>query len=203
MIKVAVGLGFLALTASASADEPRTVDVRRGFVRVDAGLGSPEGYYGGGVGFAVHPAVTLEAGVGNGETGLQLALLARHYYLVRAPDQYLTVAAGPSLSLLNQALGGDLPTRPDLPEGRAGTFYLAGMNVEIGSEVRRAWGGLFRASVGLFVKLDENMTQLCEGAPEGGDCNPPMLDNSFSIHAAKVASWALFPYASIGVGFSF
>ncbi|HEU4614301.1 MAG TPA: hypothetical protein VFS15_19535 [Kofleriaceae bacterium] len=194
---------LLLLTAPASADDARTVDVRRAFVRLDAGLGSPEGYYGGAVGFTVHPALTVEAGVGSGETGLQLALLARHYDVVHAPDQYLTFAAGPSLALLNRSLVGDWPSRPDMPDGRPGTFYLAGMNVEVGSEVRRAWGGMFRASVGLFVKLAENITQLCDGAPPGGDCNPPMVDNSFSVHAAKVASWSVFPYASIGVGFAF
>jgi hypothetical protein len=50
------------------------------------------------------------AGVGNGETGLQLSLLVRHYHLVGSCCKYLTFAAGPSVALLSERLGARLPT---------------------------------------------------------------------------------------------
>lgn len=166
------------------------------------GLGDPTGYYGVDLGYAVHQDVSLEAGVGRGSTGLQLALLARHYHRVGPPDNYLTFAAGPSLSLLSKTLGGDIPSRPDrpLPDG---TFYLTGVNLELGHEIRTTWGGVYRLSLGMFVRVKQDMTTICDGAPVGGQCNPEPVDNSFDIHAAKVASWRFFPYVGLGFGYAF
>jgi hypothetical protein len=186
----------LLLSRPARADEPAA------HVLVDLGVGLPTGYYGLAGGYAVHPDITIEGGVGRGSTGLQLALLARHYHLVRSPDNFVTVGGGPSLSLLSKTLGGDIPSRPDapLPDG---TFYLTGVNLEVGHEIRTSWGGFYRLTVGLFVRVKEDMTQICEGAPEGGQCNPEQLDNSFDVHAAKVAGWRYFPYVGIGFGYRF
>jgi hypothetical protein len=195
---------MLAASSAAAdvSDPPRVVDIRTTYVRIDLGLGAPTGYYGLAAGHAVHPSLTIEGGVGRGSTGLQLALLARHYHLVRSPDNYLTAAIGPSLSLLGKTLGGDIPSRPDqpLPDG---TFYLTGINVEVGHEIRVPWGGIYRLTLGMFVRVKQNMTQICEGAPVGGQCNPEPVDNSFDVHASKVASWRFFPYVGLGFGYAF
>jgi hypothetical protein len=200
------GQGPIASSTAAAdgriTEAPRTVDARRGYLRLDLGLGAPTGYYGVSFGYAVHPDITIEAGVGRGSTGLQLALLARHYRIVRSPDNYFTAAIGPSLSLLSKTLGGDIPSRPDKPEPD-GTFYLTGVNAEIGHEIRSTWGGVYRITLGAFVRIKQDMTAICDGAPQGGQCNPEPVDNSFDMHAAKVASWRWFPYVGLGFGYAF
>jgi hypothetical protein len=195
----------LCLASSAAVAQERTVDSRPWFARFDGGAGTPVGLLGGVVGRAVAPGFAIEVGGGLGVTGYQAAVLARGYLPVGDSDtSSWTVAGGPSLGLLGESLGLHVAHRDDLAVARGDLFYVAGLNVEAGYELRLGWGFIFRVAVGGFVTVAENMAALCAKDPgssaEPAGCEPGGPDAIPS--GPQVARRRAYPYFALGLGFA-
>ncbi|HKA88108.1 MAG TPA: hypothetical protein VKE22_10595 [Haliangiales bacterium] len=196
---------LLWLVCSTAAADERTVDSRPWFARFDAGLGSPVGFLGATVGRAVAPGLAVEVGGGLGGTGYQAAVLARGYIAVGdSESSSWTLAGGPSLAMLGESLGLAVTHRNDIAVARGDLFYVAGVNVEAGYELRFAWGGIARVAVGGFVTVSENMAALCAKDPgsdaEPAGCEPPGPDAIPS--GPQVARRRAYPYFVLGFGFA-
>jgi hypothetical protein len=197
-------LAFVLVGSSAVAEE-RTVDSRPWFARFDGGIGSPVGFLGGAIGRAVGPGVALELGGGLGATGYQVAALVRGYIPVGDSEvSSWTLAGGPSLGLLSQSFGLNVAHRDDIAVARGDVFYVAGANVEVGYELRLAWGGIVRAAIGGFLTVAENMSPLCAKDPgsdaEPSGCQPGGPDAIAS--GPQVARRRAYPYLVFGFGFA-
>ncbi len=195
----------LCLVCAAAAAEERTVESRPWFARVDGGVGAPVGFFGAAVGRAVAPGFAIEVGGGLGATGYQAAVLARGYVPVGDSDtSSWTLAGGPSLGLLGESLGLHVAHRDDIAVSRGDVFYVAGVNVEAGYELRFAWGGIVRVAVGGFLTVAENMAALCakdpgsSAEPSGCEAGGPDAIPS----GPQVARRRAYPYLVLGFGFA-
>jgi hypothetical protein len=196
-------LVLIALLPAIAAAEPRVVDERPWMVRVDGGIGSPVGFFGGVIGRTVQPGLALELGGGLGITGYQIAALGRFYLPVGdSESSSWTFAGGPSVALMSQAWGLHVNHRDDLPIGSGDLFYMAMVNVEVGYELRMHWGGLLRVAVGGYLNLHETISPLCRHDP-GSSMEPAGCEPSLEYPtAAEVARNRALPYFVFGYGFT-
>jgi hypothetical protein len=199
---VIAALAVLFAAATAAADEPPNVARRPTYLRVDGGLGAPTGVFGFTAGHAIEPPWAAEVGGGLGLSGFQLAVLARWYRPIGESQRHVwTAAAGPSVSLLGETLGFHVQHADDVTVEDGDVFFIAGLNVEIGWEVRFGWGGLLRVSIGAFVRLAENMSGLCPEETSGdldGPCGSPHFPTP-----PEIARVPAYPYLGFGYGWSF
>ncbi len=86
-----IGIGLLAATIAHAEPEPYVE--RPLAVSAHGGFGTPLGFYGVAADIAVHRNVSIEAGLGQGLVGVQLAAQARARF-VRVGSQWLAFGAG-------------------------------------------------------------------------------------------------------------
>ena len=217
-LALGVALAMLALTLpspTASASSPRAVDSLRTTaahpfsVTANAGLGGPTGFFGLGVGYHFTPEWQLEAGLGVGVTGYQLALTARYALPIGSSGQHgLIFGLGPSIALRSDAtwLTG-IEHTADVTIARAHLYHTLWLNAEIGWEGRLRWRLLswmptmvVRVLLGASVRMADNQRHLCDGADDSatGCHEVPLIPSG-----AWVADQAVMPYRQFSGGWAF
>lgn len=179
-----------------------TTLTRPRYIRNDAGVGAPTGIMGLSIGGLVSPTWAIEGGFGLGATGWQLALLGRWYRPVfNSPYSSLSLAAGPSLSMIGKPVGTNVPHDDSVQVDDGDIFTIFGLNAEVGFEWRMHWGGLVRVALGGFLRVHETMAHLCSEETSGSESGP-----CGSLHlptAPEIARLVAYPYLVFGYGWSF
>lgn len=187
---------FLAASPAVAQDDDWS-DPEQWTILAPGGIGSPVGYMGFQLGYEFAPPFALEAGVGLGSTGIQIPVLARYYLDTLDRPHRLSVATGPSVGLLSESLGLNVPHDDSVSVDRSDLFYVGYWNVELTWEVRARFGLMFRAGLGAFVRLFEHMSHLCNGSDDL-DCQG--LHIPTGPQAARVV---VAPYLTYGLGWAF
>lgn len=212
----AAALAALALLPALAAAEPTPTpaDTPRGplVIYLQNGFGAPTGFFGASVGYELKADLAVETGFGIGASGWQLPLMLRWYtpLLDRSgpPGEYLaafSLAAGPSVALLSQRLGLNVPHDEGRDVDTRALYVASWLNVEAAWEVRGSWGGAFRVALGGGPRLFENMAGLCSevDVPEGervpvSDCDPPHFASG-----PRIANAPFILYLNLGYGWEF
>ena len=109
----------------------------------------------------LHPRLAWEADLGVGWLGYTTATRARLDWEVgEGRSLFLLVGLGPVLAVKSQALGLDVEHFADEPEPD-GWYYLLALEPRVGAEVHTPSRFIIRLSVGGYVPLAGNMSQLC------------------------------------------
>ena len=100
-------------------------------------------------------------------------------------------------------MGIGVPHNENVPLDEDALYYLLVLNGELSYELRASWGGMFRVALGGWLRMAENMADLCDGVPQGRDealnhCNPPHYPS-----ASHIAGVPGFPYFRLGLGWAF
>jgi hypothetical protein len=168
------------------------------------GLAAPTGLLGVGVSRIARHGLGFEVGTGIGATGLQLALTARYHQPIR-PSFAVFTGLGPSVGVRGAFLPFRIEHRDDVPVAKSSLYYVAWVNGEVGGEVRINGGVFIRTSVGLLVRLAENVAGLCAGVEAGAENNPPNdgCDPPHWVTGSEYARQRVGLFLSAGAGVVF
>jgi hypothetical protein len=170
---------------------------------LDSGFGAPTGLMGGRLSYQLDPRWGVEAGGGLGFTGWQATAMGRFYHpFGQRGHGMLTAAAGPSLALNGRPVGYEPPHADEADVDASKIYTATWLNAEGAVEGNWAWFRL-RFVLGVAVRVQENLSPLCEGVPTGRDqelnsCNPP-----HNPSAADIAAVPAFPYLGLDYGVAF
>ena len=202
-------LGLLILlstsTFSSAADPKYEPAEQPLMILVIAGVGAPTGVMGGSVSYEFSTPLALEIGGGLGLTGWQGSVMGRYYTpWLDWSHHRINFGLGASVGLAGRSVSLDIAHNEATTTNFDNRLFHVGyLNGEIAYELRAAWGGALRFTLGFAARLSENMSGLCDGIPKGIDepnhkCNPRHFAPS-----SKIAALPTLVYMSMGYGWAF
>lgn len=213
----ALVLALAAPATSAAAPRISAPDPTRAThpfsITANASFGGPTGFVGLGLGYYMTPHWQLEAGIGLGVTGYQVALMGRYALALGASGEHAWLfGLGPSMALRSDATWlADIEHTPDVTVRRAHVYTTAWLNAELGWEGRFRLGFLGLASwppmivrvvLGASIRVADNQGHLCDG-PDGDTHWPGCSDVPIIPSGAWVADQAVLPYLQVSGGWAF
>jgi hypothetical protein len=190
LVLVATATAATVATAGHASPAPDTFVDRPFTVSVNAGLSTPLGEYGVAVAYAVAPAITVEAGVGEGFAGPLVAVQARARFLTLDPAHVAIGLGFAEGDYQNREPFFAVPPVSPVVEFDATTVRRAMLTTAELSYEHRTPGGL-------AVRLYAGVGVVIAGERESGERE----DGTMISSGPARGMWN--PYAGLSIGYAF
>jgi hypothetical protein len=168
-------------------------------VRLDVQPSFETPFVGLAYGMVFHAPLAWELGLGLGPLGYEAGALGRaHLNVGEGGNFFVSAGFGPVLALKSEWLGNEIRRHEAVTDRPRRLYYFVGLVPELAAEVRTPSNLVARVSVGAYLGLAENLTELCARAlPGSGEPRCPE-----GAADARIARSGRALFARVGLGYS-